>query len=157
MPGETGLELQERLSKLGFTTPIIFITGYGNVPSSVRAMKWGAVDFFEKPVDHVQLLDAVDCAIKQDSDLRRRQTDQAAARNTFDALTPREFEVMTCMVGGMPNREVARELQISELTVKIHRGRVMKKMEAGSLADLMRKARIAGIESYRNSDPPTAG
>ena len=151
MPGMSGLDLQERMSTLGFTTPIIFITGYGNVPASVRAMKWGAIDFFEKPLDHRKLLDVVGQAVKQDLELRGRQSDQAEARDTFGVLTPREFEVMTCIVGGMPNREVAHELQISEKTVKIHRGRVMKKMEAQSLADLMRRAKRAGIEA-RGSD-----
>ena len=155
MPGMTGLDLQERLSTLGFTTPIIFITGYGNVPASVRAMKWGAVDFLEKPLDHRELLDAVERAVKQDADDRERQSDRAEARLTFDVVTPREFEVMTCMVGGMPNREIARELGISEKTVKIHRGRVMKKMEARSLADLMRRARDAGIEHRRTDAPAT--
>jgi len=156
MPGMTGLDLQERLSTLGFTTPIIFITGYGNIPASVRAMKWGAVDFLEKPLDHRKLLDAVERAVQQDADDRERQSDRAEARLTFDVLTPREFEVMTCMVGGMPNREIARELEISEKTVKIHRGRVMKKMEARSLADLMRTARDAGIEHRRTDAPPTS-
>ena len=156
MPGMTGLDLQERLSTLGFTTPIIFITGYGNVPASVRAMKWGAVDFLEKPLDHRELLDAVARAVKQDADDRQRQNDRAEARLTFDVLTPREFEVMTCMVSGMPNREIAQELEISEKTVKIHRGRVMKKMEARSLADLMRMALGAGIEHRRTDAPPTS-
>jgi len=156
MPGMTGLDLQERLCTLGFTTPIIFITGYGNVPASVRAMKWGAVDFLEKPLDHRELLDAVERAVKQDADDRERQSDRAKSRLTFDVLTPREFEVMTCMVGGMPNREIAQELEISEKTVKIHRGRVMKKMEARSLADLMRTARDAGIEHRRTDAPPTS-
>ncbi len=153
MPGMTGLDLQERLSTLGFRNPIIFITGYGNVPASVRAMKWGAVDFFEKPLDHRELLDAVERAVKQDADDRDQQSDRAEARLTFEVLTPRQFEVMTCMIDGMPNGEIAQELEISDKTVKIHRTRVMKKMEAGSLADLMRMARDAGI-GHRRTDAP---
>ena len=156
MPGMTGLDLQERLSTLGFTTPIIFITGYGNVPASVRAMKWGAVDFFEKPLNHGELLDAVERAVKQDAEDREQRSDRVEARLDFEVLTPRQFEVMTCMVDGMPNGEIAQELDISDKTVKIHRARVMKKMEAGSLADLIHMARNAGIQNRRRDAPPTS-
>ena len=156
MPGMTGLDLQERLSTLGFTTPIIFITGYGNVPASVRAMKWGAVDFFEKPLNHGELLDAVERAVKQDAEDREQRSDRVEARLDFEVLTPRQFEVMTCMVDGMPNGEIAQELEISDKTVKIHRARVMKKMEAGSLADLMRMARNTGFQNRRRDAPPTS-
>ncbi len=156
MPGMTGLDLQERLSALGFSTPIIFITGYGSVPASVRAMKWGAADFFEKPLNHRELLDAVERAVKQDAEDREQRSDRAEARLSFEVLTPRQFEVMTCMVDGMPNGEIAQELDISDKTVKIHRARVMKKMEAGSLADLIHMARNAGIQHHRTNGPPTS-
>ena len=156
MPGMTGLDLQERLSALGFSTPIIFITGYGSVPASVRAMKWGAADFFEKPLNHRELLDAVERAVKQDAEDREQRSDRAEARLSFEVLTPRQFEVMTCMVDGMPNGEIAQELEISDKTVKIHRARVMKKMEAGSLADLIHMARNAGIQHHRTNGPPTS-
>ena len=156
MPGMTGLELQDLMSVSGLDIPVVFLSGHADVPVSVRAMKRGAVDFFEKPFDEEELLDAVDRAVKQDADDRERQGDRAEVRLTFDVLTPREFEVMTCMVGGMPNREIAEELQISEKTVKIHRGRVMKKMEARSLAYLMSMAQSAGIEPRRTDAPPTS-
>ena len=156
MPGMTGLDLQERLSALGFSTPIIFITGYGSVPASVRAMKWGAADFFEKPLNHRELLDAVERAVKQDAEDREQRSDRAEARLSFEVLTPRQCEVMTCMVDGMPNGEIAQELDISDKTVKIHRARVMKKMEAGSLADLIHMARNAGIQHHRTNGPPTS-
>ncbi len=148
MAGMDGLALQERLSSLGFTVPVIFITGYGSVPASVRAMKWGAVDFFEKPLDHDALLKAVAAAIEDDRARRRDLSGRDDARQAFDPLTPREFEVMTYMIGGVRNRDIARALGISERTVKVHRGRVMKKMDTPSLAELIQAARGAGISAH---------
>jgi FixJ family two-component response regulator len=145
LPGVSGLEFQDVLAKAEIHIPIIFMTGHGDIPMSVRAMKAGAVDFLTKPFRDQDMLDAVTRALDQDR--KRREGDQAGSklRHLFESLTPREREVMTHVTSGLMNKQTAGLLQISEITVKIHRGHVMKKMEARSLADLVRMAETLGI------------
>jgi RNA polymerase sigma factor (sigma-70 family) len=145
MPGIGGLDLQERLRAVGRDRAIVFLTGHGSVPKGVRAMKAGAVDFLQKPFDAPVLLDAVRRALERDRVERvaREQRDRIRAR--FELLTPREREVLALVVTGLPNKLVADRLGTSEKTVKVHRGRVMAKMSAQSLAHLVRLADRIGI------------
>ncbi len=152
MPGMDGLTLQEHMSKLGFKAPIVFVSAYGDIPASVRAMKHGAVDFLEKPFDEADLLGAVDRAIELDAELRERRISTAQFRRGLEVLTSREYEVMTHVIAGRLNKVIARELDVSEKTVKVHRGRVMKKMEARSLAELVRMAERAGVLAAQPHD-----
>jgi len=145
MPGLSGLDLQEELASAGLTMPIIFITGHGSVPQSVRAMKAGAVDFLEKPFDDQALLDAIHQAIEKDRQARQEQMDIAEIQQRVDLLTPREREVFALVVTGMLNKQIAFKLGISQKTVKVHRARVMEKMQAESVADLVRSAEKAGV------------
>ena len=145
MPGMDGLTLQERMSNRGFDAPIVFVSAHGDISASVRAMKGGAVDFLEKPFEEEDLLGAVDRAIALDAELRERRRSNARFRSGLEHLTSREYEVMTHVIAGRPNKVIARELDVSEKTIKVHRGRVMKKMEARSLADLVRMAERAGV------------
>ncbi len=147
MPGMDGLTLQERMSDRGLNAPIVFVSGRDDISASVRAMKHGAVDFLEKPFKEEDLLDAVDRAIALDAELRERRSSNARFRSGLEKLTSREYEVMTFVIAGRLNKVIARELDVSEKTVKVHRGRVMKKMEAKSLAELVRWAERAGIFS----------
>jgi len=140
MPGITGLELQKKMTALHRSIPIIFITGFGNVPASVQAMKAGAVDFLEKPFDSKTLLDAIHRAIKHDREHRQRNSELAAIRKRAESLTNREREVFELIVAGMLNKQSAFQLGITEKTIKVHRARVMQKMGAQSLADLVRLA-----------------
>jgi FixJ family two-component response regulator len=145
LPKRSGLELQTELAKSNVQIPIIFITAHGDVPMSVRAMKAGAVDFLTKPFRDQDLLDAV--ALALDRDRKRREIDRGVAelRNLFEALTPREREVMSLVTAGLMNKQIAGDLGVSEITVKIHRGNVLRKMRAKSLAELVRMAELLGI------------
>ncbi|MBI5897002.1 MAG: response regulator transcription factor [Desulfobacterales bacterium] len=145
MPGLDGLQLQHRLNASKHTIPVIFITGHGDIPSTVSAMKAGAVDFLAKPLNDADLLKAVDEALGRDRRQRRERTEREALARRFQSLTPREREVMALVVGGLPNKQIAFDLGASEKTVKIHRGRVMEKMKAHSVADLVRAAQKIGI------------
>jgi FixJ family two-component response regulator len=140
MPGQTGLELQEELVRLGVRIPIIFMTGYGNIPMSVQAMKAGAVEFLTKPFRDDDMLRAVTQAIARDRVAHVGRLEMAELYQRHSRLTPREQEVMASVVTGLLNKQVAAELGASEKTIKAHRGRVMQKMQAVSLADLVRMA-----------------
>ena len=138
MPGLSGLDLQTELAKAERTLSIVFITGHGNIPMSVQAIKAGAVDFLEKPFEDQALLDAVNLAIQKDSAARQRQAELSLIQQRVDSLTPREHEVFALVVTGMLNKQIAFELGTSEKTIKVHRARVMQKMKADSIADLVR-------------------
>lgn len=140
MPGMSGIELQEQLTNTGLGMPIIFITGHGSIPMSVNAMKAGAVDFIEKPFEDQKLIDAINMAIKKNKKFRTEQAEIKDLQRRVDSLTPREHEVFILVVSGMLNKQIAFDLGMSEKTVKVHRARVMDKMKAKSLADLVRMA-----------------
>jgi FixJ family two-component response regulator len=137
MPGLDGLQLQQKLQTATHGIPIIFITGHGDIPSSVTAMKAGAVDFFPKPFNDEDLLRAIREAIRRDAEERSERAEREAVSGRFETLTPREREVMAWVVRGMLNKQIAYELGTSEKTIKIHRGRVMEKMNVQSVADLV--------------------
>jgi len=138
LPGLSGLDLQRQLAAHRIQLPIIFITGYGDIPMSVRAMKAGAVEFLTKPFRDQELLDAIQHALERDRAARQHSRESAELHERFDGLTSREREVMSLVVAGWLNKQIGFELRISEITVKIHRGRVMNKMGAQSLAELVR-------------------
>jgi FixJ family two-component response regulator len=138
MPGMSGLELQEKLSADDIRIPVIVLTGHGDVPAAVRALKGGAVDFVEKPFNPQALLDLIQQAIARDTEIREQAAQEAAVAERVALLTPREHEIMGLVVAGKANKVIAIELAISERTVELHRGRIMKKMQARSLAELMR-------------------
>lgn len=139
MPEGSGLDVQSELISMGSRMPVIFLTGHADVRASVRAMKAGATDFIMKPFVNRDLLDAVDHAIQLDGERRKIEAEQAHVRSLVDTLTPREHEVMLAVVSGLMNKQIAFELGISEMTVKLHRMSVMRKMQARSLADLVRR------------------
>jgi len=146
MPGLSGLDLQSELSHVGIYLPIIFITGHGDIPTTVRAMKAGAVEFLTKPVSDSELLAAIDQALEHDRLARADRADVAELRARYDQLTPKEREVMDLVVQGLLNKQIAVKLNNSEITIKQHRGKVMQKMQADSLVDLVHMAeRLAGI------------
>ena len=145
LPGLSGLDFQAALAKQDIRIPIVFITGHGDIPMSVKAMKAGAADFLTKPFRHQEMLDAVTAAIERD---RKRRKDEKIVSNLqalFETLTPREREVLALVSKGLMNKQIAAELGIAQITVKIHRGRMMKKMGTRSLADLLRATEMLGI------------
>jgi FixJ family two-component response regulator len=153
MPGLDGLQLQQQLHASPHGIPIIFITGHGDIPSSVSAMKAGAVDFFAKPFNDEDLLRAVAEAIRRDRRQRAERAERAVLIRLFEDLTPREREVMALVVKGLMNKHIASVLGTSEKTVKIHRGRVMEKMEVQSVADLVRAAEKLGLPPAASPAP----
>jgi FixJ family two-component response regulator len=146
LPGMNGLEFQDVLAKAGIRIPIVFMTGHGDIPMSVKAMKAGAIDFLPKPFRDQDMLDALTRALDEDRKRRDEEKVLSQLRHLFEALTPREREVLSLVISGLMNKEIAYRLQVSEITVKIHRGHMMKKMEARSLVDLVRMAEMLGIE-----------
>ena len=144
LPGMTGLELQTKLGDVG-GPPIVFLTGHGDIPSTVKAMKAGATEFLSKPFEPEELLRAIDSAIRLDGELRLKKAELGAIQRRYSLLTPREREVLPYVVSGLLNKETAWELGTSEITIRIHRGQIMKKMAAQSLADLVRMAGKLGI------------
>ena len=149
MPGLSGFDLQAELAKADIGVPIIFITGHGDIPMSVRAMKAGAVDFLPKPFRDQDMLDAVAAALERDRKTKQEGRAASELRHLFEGLSPREQQIMTLVASGLMNKQVAAEVNLSEITVKIHRGHVMKKMGAKSLADLVRMAEALGITPKR--------
>ena len=145
LPGPSGLDFQAELAKANIHIPIIFITGHGDIPMTVRAMKAGAIDFLTKPFRDQDMLDAVAAAIERD---RKRRADEkviADLRTRLGSLTPREQEILALVASGLMNKQIAAEVGLAEITVKIHRGHIMKKMGARSLADLVRMAELLGV------------
>jgi FixJ family two-component response regulator len=140
LPGLSGLDFQAELVKANIQIPIVFITGHGDIPMTVRAMKAGAVEFLPKPFRDQDMLDAVQTGLEHDRDRRKRASDSSKLRASFEMLTPREREIMGLVTTGLMNKQIASEIGVSEVTVKLHRGNVMRKMAAKSLADLVRMA-----------------
>jgi FixJ family two-component response regulator len=150
LPGLSGLDFQTELARANIHIPIIFMTGHGDIPMTVRAMKGGAVDFLAKPFRDQDMLDAVVMAIERDR--KRREADKIVGRlqTLLETLTPREREILALVSSGLMNKQIAAELGLAEITVKIHRGHIMKKMDARSLADLVKKAETLGIRRNKS-------
>ena len=146
LPGLSGLDLQGALTQTERIVPIVFITGHGNVPMSVQAMKSGAVDFLQKPFEEDQLLAAIERALARCRAARAERTERMVVQRRFDMLTPRERQVLGLVVAGRLNKQIAADLGAAEKTIKIHRGRVMRKMEASSVAELVRMSQRIGIQ-----------
>jgi FixJ family two-component response regulator len=145
LPGLSGLDFQNELAKANLHIPIIFMTGHGDIPMTVRAMKAGAIDFLTKPFRQQEMLDAVAAAIERDRKRREDEKMIAKVRALFEKLTPRERDVLTLVAAGLMNKQIAAEIGIAEITVKIHRGHIMKKMGTRSLADLVRITEMLGV------------
>jgi FixJ family two-component response regulator len=155
LPGVSGLDLQSQLVRQGINHPIIFMTGHGDIPMSVRAMKAGAVDFLAKPFRDQDMLDAVTAALERDAQHRTEAATRDDIRAQYETLTAREREVMGHVTAGLMNKQVAALIGLSEITVKIHRGNVMRKMEVRSFADLVRKAEALGVSQTRRTTDQT--
>jgi FixJ family two-component response regulator len=151
LPGLSGLDLQKQMAEVGLEIPIVFLTGHGNIPVSVQAMKAGAVQFLTKPVDEQELLQAIEEAVERDRRTRQQQVEMSELRDRYESLTGREQEVMQKVISGMLNKQIAADLKITEDTVKFHRGHIMRKMNADSLADLVRMAKDLAIPSDKKS------
>ena len=156
MPGLDGLELQRRLADAGQALPVVFVTGHGDIPMSVRAIKAGATDFLTKPVQAQTLLAAVSAAIRQDALVRRAESETARLRQRLAKLTPREREVLAALVAGGLNKQIAADLGVVEQTVKFHRARIMERMQAKTVAELMHIAARLGIGATLPAAPPGA-
>lgn len=150
LPDLSGLDLQQKLANSNVELPIIFITGHGDIPMSVRAMKAGAVEFLTKPFRDQDLLEAIQHGIEEHRGIRQRLAEVSGLQQLYDSLTTREREVFPLVVGGMPNKKIAHQLGTSEKTIKVHRGQVMRKMKANSLADLIRMAGKLKIPSLKS-------
>jgi len=150
LPGPSGLEFQRTLNKSNIHLPIIFISGHGDIPMSVRAMKSGAIEFLTKPLREQELLDAIQTGIEHDRARRREAKLVAEIRQRFDSLTPREREVLALVVTGRPNKQIAAQAKLSEMTVKVHRSQIMRKMRAKSLVDLVRMADALGVTNRKS-------
>ena len=155
LPGVSGLDLQGQLTRQGIEFPIVFMTGHGDIPMSVRAMKAGAVDFLSKPFRDQDMLDAVTLALERDTQRRTQSAALDDLRAQYETLTSREREVMGYVTAGLMNKQVAGLMELSEITVKIHRGNVMRKMGVRSLADLVRKAEALGVSQTRGDTEQT--
>jgi FixJ family two-component response regulator len=155
LPGLSGLDFQAELTKANIHIPVIFMTGHGDIPMTVRAMKSGAVDFLTKPFRDQDMLDAVVKAIERDRKRREAEKIVANVQALFETLTPREREVLALVASGLMNKQIAAEIGLAEITVKIHRGHIMKKMGARSLADLIRMAETLGIRPAKPSGVQT--
>jgi FixJ family two-component response regulator len=149
LPGISGLDFQRRLADAEVLIPIIFITGHGDIPMSVRAMKAGAVEFLTKPWRDQDLLDAIHVGLERDAARRQQEAELATLRERFEWLTPREREVLPLVVSGFPNKQIAAEIGTSETTAKVHRGQLMRKMGADSLPELVRMAEKLGIPTAK--------
>jgi FixJ family two-component response regulator len=145
LPGISGLDFQAELARTGITIPIVFMTGYGDIPMTVKAMKAGALEFLPKPFRDQDMLDAVQLALERDRTKRHAERANAQMRASFESLTPREREVMAFVTTGLMNKQIAAEMGLAEITVKLHRGNLMRKMNAQSVAELARMAQILGI------------
>jgi FixJ family two-component response regulator len=150
LPGLSGLDFQAELKKANIRLPIVFMSGHGDIPMTVRAMKGGAIDFFAKPFRDQDILDAVLAAVQRDRDRRESDIVTARLRSAFESMSAREQEVMTLVSSGLMNKQVAAQMGLAEITVKIHRGAVMKKMGARSLADLVRMADTLGVRRTKS-------
>ena len=146
MPGLSGMDLQKELNTADYHMPIIFITGHGNIPMSVEAMKKGAVDFLTKPFDDKELLQAVESAIEKDRGAKAKRAEVHDIRRRIELLTPHEYEIVRYVITGMLNKQIALKLDIAKKTVKVNRGRIMEKLRAGSVAELVRLPEKVGIE-----------
>jgi len=150
LPGLSGLDFQAELVKADIRIPIVFMTGHGDIPMTVRAMKAGAVEFLPKPFRDQDMLDAVQTGLELDRDRRKRAADISKLKVSFDSLTPREQEIMDLVTAGLMNKQIAGEIGVSEVTVKLHRGNVMRKMGARSLAELVRMADALGVRGTKS-------